>query len=110
MIIPAVVHEGDAAIYRGADDFDSFGLVLRLADVESTEADGGNFLAGAAERAHEHVATARLGAERVCARADGDSGSGGQTHELAAVEIGVGGDVFGAVADGNERRGSDLRL
>ena len=87
MVIPAVVHEGDAAIYGGADDFDSFGLVFRLADVESAEADGGNLLAGAAEGADEHVATACLGAKSVCASGDSDSRSGGKAHELAAVEF-----------------------
>ena len=65
VIVPAVVHEGDAAIDGGADDADAFWFVGWVADVKAAEADGGDFLAGAAEFTIDHVALAGFGAERL---------------------------------------------
>jgi hypothetical protein len=56
VIVPAVVHEGDAAVDGLADELD--GIVLGdggFADVIAAEADGGDALAGAAQRAINHA-------------------------------------------------------
>ena len=61
VVVPAVVHEGDAAVDGGADELDGlFGGGL-LADVEAAEADGGDALAGGAEVAVDHVWGFRAG-------------------------------------------------
>src|ERR1700694_203217 len=52
VVVPRVVHEGDAAIDRSADDADSELLVdILRSDVKPAYADAGNALTGAAERA-----------------------------------------------------------
>ena len=51
VVVPAVVEEGDAAVEGGADDADALLLIGLHAEVVAAEADHGDFLAGAAERA-----------------------------------------------------------
>lgn len=41
VVIPAVVHEGEAAVDGGAHDADAFGFVFHFADVRAAEADAG---------------------------------------------------------------------
>ena len=57
VIVPAVVHEGDAAVDGLADELDGFIFAeAGLADVEAAEADGGDTFAGAAEGPIDHAA------------------------------------------------------
>jgi hypothetical protein len=56
MIIPAIVHEGDAVVDGSAHDTNAFVLVARITDVRTTEPDRGNFDAGFAERALRNFA------------------------------------------------------
>src|SRR5262245_8098039 len=56
VVVPAVVHEGDAAIDRVPDDADSLDLVGRAADMVTAEADERHLLARSAERSIQHVA------------------------------------------------------
>jgi hypothetical protein len=48
VVVPGVVHEGDAAVDGGADEASGLGVVRDVADVGTAEADGGDLLAGAA--------------------------------------------------------------
>ena len=62
VVVPTVVHEGDAAIDGGADELNALVVgesVFR--DMKTAHPDRGNFLAGASERAIEHVALAGSG-------------------------------------------------
>jgi hypothetical protein len=58
VVIPAIVHEGEAAVDGGAHDAEAFGFVFDFADVRSTEADAGHLFAGAAEFAFGDLAGA----------------------------------------------------
>src|SRR5581483_1894814 len=56
VVVPGIVHEGYAAIDGGADDPEAERFVHLLeSEVPSTQADGGDFLSGAAKLAVEHV-------------------------------------------------------
>jgi len=55
LVVPAVVHERDATVDRAADDADAFRRILGAADVVAAEADGGDLLTRATERAVDHV-------------------------------------------------------
>ena len=55
VVVPAIVHEGDAAVDGGADEADGVGGVGLLADMEAAETDGGDALAGGAEVAVDHA-------------------------------------------------------
>src|SRR4029453_12656700 len=61
VIIPAVVHEVDAAVDGASNDADAFGRVLGPADVVSAEADGRDFLAGSPKDSIDHVSRLRTG-------------------------------------------------
>jgi hypothetical protein len=63
VVVPAVVHEGDAAIDGGSDDANRL-LLPRLAQVIPTEPDQRDLLAGASEGPVEHVAFPHRGARR----------------------------------------------
>jgi hypothetical protein len=60
VIVPAVVHEGDAGVDGGADDLDAVLLVLLPADMVAAQADDRHLLPGPAQRAIAHVAADRL--------------------------------------------------
>jgi hypothetical protein len=77
VVIPTVVHEGEAAIDGGADDAEAFGFVFDFADVRAAEADAGDALAGAAELALGDFAGAFRGPR---ARAGGGECAGCDCH------------------------------
>src|SRR5207302_11274240 len=55
VVVPAVIHEGDAAVDGLTDELNRFALGNRwLADVPTTQADGGDAFACAAEGAVDH--------------------------------------------------------
>ena len=84
VVVPAVVHEGDAVVDGGVDDLEAvFGIGL-LAEVEAAEADGGDGFAGGAELAVDHVGRLRAGA-------GGAGGRGGSLGE----RVGGGGGYAG---------------
>src|SRR5262249_33274976 len=56
VVVPAVVHEGDAVIDRMPDDADALGLIGRPTDVVAAETDERDLLARRAERPIQHVA------------------------------------------------------
>ncbi len=58
MVVPGVVHEGEALIDRGADEADAFMLVGRASDMMPAEAQHRYLLGGASQRPVEHVAFA----------------------------------------------------
>ena len=60
VIIPAVVHEADAAIDGAADDADAFPLVFGHADMKPAQSNGGNLLARSAQRPVNHFARFRF--------------------------------------------------
>src|SRR5262249_20127325 len=57
VVVPGIVHKGEATIDSGADDADGESF-FSLADVRSAQANHGNILSGLAELAVEHVALA----------------------------------------------------
>ena len=60
VVVPAVVHEGDAVVDGGADDLDAFLLLLLSADVVAAQADHGRLLprcAPAGDRASRRVSS-----------------------------------------------------
>src|SRR4029450_13241887 len=59
MVVPAVVHEGAAAIDRRADDADALRRILRHADMEAAQAQRRYALARLAELTVGHVAGVR---------------------------------------------------
>src|ERR1035437_9386023 len=61
VVVPAVVHESDAAVDGGADELDAILLLFHEADMVATEAERGNAFAGTSERTVEHVALAGFG-------------------------------------------------
>src|SRR2546427_4773742 len=61
VVVPGVVEEIDTRVDRGADDANALRLPeVRLAEVEPAEADRGDALSGAAERAHGDAAGDRI--------------------------------------------------
>jgi hypothetical protein len=56
VIVPAVVEERDAPVNGASDDANAFGRIPWPADVMAAEADGGYFLAGAAQHPIDHLA------------------------------------------------------
>ncbi len=68
VVVPAVVHEGDAVVDGFVDECDAVGGVGLTTDVVSAETDGGDLFSGGSEIAVDHVG--RLGA--------GDGGRGGR--------------------------------
>ena len=83
VVVPAVVEEVDAVVERGADDADALLLVLLHADVISAEADHGNFLARAAQRAGGD--RAGLGVSTILIERGGQSGNPGSLQKTTAV-------------------------
>ena len=76
VIIPAVVHEGDAVIDGGANDLDRFVHAFGVADVVAAHADRRHFHTSAAERPVAHVAAHAL-VERLQRQAFGGVIGGG---------------------------------
>ena len=64
VVVPRVVHEGDAMVDGGVDEPDRLGLGAGFAQVETAHADQGNHLAGGAERTVNHVALAGFALHR----------------------------------------------
>ena len=60
VVVPAVVHEGDAGVDGGADDLDALLLVLLPADVVAAQADHATPPPPCAQLAVEHLAAFRL--------------------------------------------------
>ena len=60
VVVPGVVHEGDAGVDGGANDLDTLLLLLLPADVVAAQAEGGHLLSGAPRLAVAHVAANRL--------------------------------------------------
>jgi hypothetical protein len=56
VVVSAVVHEVDARVDDGADDFDALGFVCGDANVETAEANARHFLTGLPELTESHVA------------------------------------------------------
>src|SRR5205085_851536 len=71
VVIPAVVHEGDAGVDGGADDLDTVFLLLLAANVVTAQADNGYVFARAPERAVAHLATDRFLRPFKCGRPAG---------------------------------------
>ncbi len=59
VVVPAVVHEGDAAIDGRADDADAFRPILRHADVEAAEPESGHAFTRLAELTVDHAGSLR---------------------------------------------------
>ncbi len=81
VVIPAIVEEIHATVEGGADDGDADGGVLGAADVVAAEADGGDALAGFAERA--------VGHGFLFGRGGGGESDGGESGESFAAIHGV---------------------
>ena len=64
VVIPAVVHEGDAAVDRTADDANPFVRVLRATDVMAAQPDRRDFFVGVSEASIDHSVS--LGLARRC--------------------------------------------
>src|SRR5205814_5703717 len=86
VIIPAVVHEVDAAIDGPANDADSL-LLLGHADMKSSQANGGDLLARAAQHAIDHLSGFRFRGPRL--RAQGNSRAHDGLHEVASGDATV---------------------
>ena len=97
VVVPAVVHKGDAAVHGGVDELDGFvlGGFFVLGEVVAAEADGGDALAGCAEFAVNHAGLFRaldrslfagggLGGGVGSASSGSDSGRGGGFEEVSA--------------------------
>ena len=93
VVVPAVVHEGDAVVDGFVDEGDAVLGVGLASDVVSAEADGGDFFSGGTEVAVEHVGRLgagdsgrgwRLGGGREVGRGGGDAGGGGGFEEVSA--------------------------
>ena len=82
VIIPAVVHEVDAAIDGPANDADSLLLILGHADMKSSQANGGDLLARAAQHTVDHLSRLRFRSQRL--RAQGNSRAHDGLHEIAS--------------------------
>ena len=58
VVVPGVVHEGDAVVDGSVDEPDGLGLGARLAEMEAAHADQADHDARGAERAVDHIALA----------------------------------------------------
>src|ERR1022692_1300604 len=64
VVIPAVVHEGDAAVDRTADDANPFVRVLRATDVMAAQPDRRHFFVGVSEASIDHSVSLGLARRR----------------------------------------------
>ena len=91
VIVPAVVHEGDAAIDAGVHELYALAGVGLLAEMVAAHADGGDALAGGAEFAIDHVGgfgalDGCAGCGGLCAGDRGGDASGGcALEEVSSV-------------------------
>jgi hypothetical protein len=104
VVVPAIVHEGDATIDRAVDQPGRLGIGDRsLAEVEAAHADGRDRFARPAERAVEHLAAAltRVTDEAEIGRI-GDAGDGKRRGGVHAKLLG-GGGLLGALPMTHQR-------
>src|SRR5664279_4337384 len=64
VVIPAVVHEGDAAVDRTTDDANPFVRVLRATDVMAAQPDHRDFFVGVSEASIDHSVSLGLARRR----------------------------------------------
>ena len=81
VVIPAVVHERDAAVHRRPDQLDALLLVALDADVITAQADGRNLLAGPPQRPVNHPAL-RLPRPCFWSRGHGHTAGNRELHEI----------------------------
>jgi hypothetical protein len=83
VVVPRVVEEIDTTVERGANDADTFLLVLLHAEVVAAKADHGNLFAGATKRAPGDARRLSLGV--MVAKRSHEGGYGGGVQEATAI-------------------------